>query len=807
MANGEHPELPALEPVLGRQRHAAAGDGRSVRRAGHRLRGRRVQGRADAEVQLRLRGVPRRRPRQLPEGGLQQGGAAGRPGDGAAEERLAVRRADPAHGRARPRATCCRAARSTTSPRVKAQVDYIKAARAGRRDPRASASRRSRRDRRRARDAARRQAPRPLDVHRPRCRDRPRVHVARTTRRTRCHFCPNNCARTFIDARTPDGGTSRYISGFSCEKGTVESVEALKALTARRKDLRLRFPEPRRLREQACCSAASTRRDPLPAAGTLVDDVRGEADAARRRQAGRRCGGRSSDRRRRRRERRDELRIGIPRVLNIYSTAPIWRTYFEALGIRSEHVVFSDYTSEEMWTEGGKYGSIDPCYPVEGGQAHIHNLLFHKHARHAVRLHLLPVHHARADLRRQHDGQRVVPDRRRRAEGDARRVHEGGRLLRRARDRVRRRRRDARRAELLREADVRDVGRAARHHRGRERLRLPRRASRRSRALDDDLQRRGPRDPASSSRRRTASACCCSGGRITSIPASITASSTSSRRSAIRCCRSARFRRTAQWLARFFKDDLERGFVESPLDISDVWPENYSANSVQKVWARQVRGAPSERRRARSLELQVRPRRADLRADRQHHLVEPDAVLGAARHRREQAGRLDQDPRARPTRTRCRCTRSGSQDLRGEAIGAAAARRREAARAAARAAQTALAERRRAGAPGDAHRARRRDGRRVPRRIWPRTRCSPAASEQQPTPTPTSRTMTIPMTPDTLPDCRTTTTIEAELKAFEDGGAAAAAAWTTSRSRTGSTPTRRRSRAPSAATRRSCSAG
>src|SRR5207302_6410447 len=39
------------------------------------------------------------------------------------------------------------------------------------------------------------------------------------------------------------------------------------------------------------------------------------------------------------------------------------------------------------------------------------------------------------------------------------------------------------------------------------------------------------------------------------------------------------------WLARFFKDDLERGFIQSPLDVSDVWPENYSANSVQKVWA------------------------------------------------------------------------------------------------------------------------------------------------------------------------------------------------------------------------------
>ena len=37
--------------------------------------------------------------------------------------------------------------------------------------------------------------------------------------------------------------------------------------------------------------------------------------------------------------------------------------------------------------------------------------------------------------------------------------------------------------------------------------------------------------------------------------------------------------------ARFFKDDLARGLVTSPLSVEDVWPENYSTNSVQKVWA------------------------------------------------------------------------------------------------------------------------------------------------------------------------------------------------------------------------------
>ena len=67
-------------------------------------------------------------------------------------------------------------------------------------------------------------------------------------------------------------------------------------------------------------------------------------------------------------------------MLNIWSTAPFWRTYLETLGIQRQNVVFSDETTEELWMEGGKYGSVDPCYPSKVGQAHIHNLLFHHHS-------------------------------------------------------------------------------------------------------------------------------------------------------------------------------------------------------------------------------------------------------------------------------------------------------------------------------------------------------------------------------------------------------------------------------------------
>jgi predicted nucleotide-binding protein (sugar kinase/HSP70/actin superfamily) len=72
------------------------------------------------------------------------------------------------------------------------------------------------------------------------------------------------------------------------------------------------------------------------------------------------------------------------------------RTYLETLGIQRQNVVFSDDTSEEMWQEGGKYGSIDPCYPSKVAQAHIHNLLFHQHSeKKPLHIVFLPVHHPR----------------------------------------------------------------------------------------------------------------------------------------------------------------------------------------------------------------------------------------------------------------------------------------------------------------------------------------------------------------------------------------------------------------------------
>jgi activator of 2-hydroxyglutaryl-CoA dehydratase/predicted nucleotide-binding protein (sugar kinase/HSP70/actin superfamily) len=201
-------------------------------------------------------------------------------------------------------------------------------------------------------------------------------YEARNDESTVCHFCENNCKRTFIDAKRPDGSTSRYISGFSCEKGTVESHDAMVALVAERKKVAKEFPNLVDY-ESKRAFMSFYKPAPMPPEGAPVKDFaikRGlfsikKVEVTR---PFRRSGSIVAENLRR-------VRIGMPRVLNMYSTAPYFRAYFEALGVPKQNVVFSDATTEELWVEGGKYGSVDPCFPSKVAQAHIHNLLFHHH--------------------------------------------------------------------------------------------------------------------------------------------------------------------------------------------------------------------------------------------------------------------------------------------------------------------------------------------------------------------------------------------------------------------------------------------
>jgi len=68
-------------------------------------------------------------------------------------------------------------------------------------------------------------------------------------------------------------------------------------------------------------------------------------------------------------------------VFYFYSHAQIFNGYFQALGIPSENIVYSDYTSSDLYRAGANRGAVDPCFPAKIGISHVHNLLFVKSAK------------------------------------------------------------------------------------------------------------------------------------------------------------------------------------------------------------------------------------------------------------------------------------------------------------------------------------------------------------------------------------------------------------------------------------------
>jgi predicted nucleotide-binding protein (sugar kinase/HSP70/actin superfamily) len=68
--------------------------------------------------------------------------------------------------------------------------------------------------------------------------------------------------------------------------------------------------------------------------------------------------------------------VGIPRVLNLWSTHQFWIGFLDALGIDVRHIEFSSDTSEEQARQFGKgRGTVDCCYPVKCISGHYGELL------------------------------------------------------------------------------------------------------------------------------------------------------------------------------------------------------------------------------------------------------------------------------------------------------------------------------------------------------------------------------------------------------------------------------------------------
>jgi predicted CoA-substrate-specific enzyme activase len=158
-------------------------------------------------------------------------------------------------------------------------------------------------------------------------------------------------------------GEQRLIIA-TCEKGAVEDLDEMKDIKAdidKIKSLNPNYVDiaARDVFRHREVEAAS---DPIPAVrGLFVSKATKERASVM--------------------ERRKDFRVGIPRLLNTYTYAPLFNAYFASLGLKSENIIYSDYTTPELYRAGASRGAIDPCYPSKIGIAHVYNLLATKHSK------------------------------------------------------------------------------------------------------------------------------------------------------------------------------------------------------------------------------------------------------------------------------------------------------------------------------------------------------------------------------------------------------------------------------------------
>ena len=390
------------------------------------------------------------------------------------------------------------------------------------------------------------------------------AYTTQTSEETRCHFCDNLCSRTFIDIELPKQPEPvRHITGFACEKGQVESTEQVISLAKLRRKLKSDYPnlvdyESRLLFSRFYQVATPPEHKPTLWQRLVPTPVPNIVE-------------------------RESLRIGIPRALNVYSIAPFMQGYLEALGIKPAQLQFSDQTSERLWDEGSRYGSIDPCFPAKVSLAHIHNLLYKHHPRKPLDLIWFPaITHlpAHSLYSRGNSSCPVVAG----TPGVA------NAAFRKERD-------------LFEQAGVAYLSDVINMENSTllkqqlfdsfvEILGLTRNESdwaveqglKALRACDNELQKRAEK-VLHQARREHQVVLLLIGRPYHSDPGLNHELLEEFQALGYPVLSIRSLPRSSEFLQRYFGEDIASGRIKDGLDISDIWPENYSSNSAQKVWA------------------------------------------------------------------------------------------------------------------------------------------------------------------------------------------------------------------------------
>ncbi len=410
------------------------------------------------------------------------------------------------------------------------------------------------------------------------------TYASRTDESTRCHFCSINCSRTFIDTQTPSSGSVRYIAGFSCEDGTVESRDALLALKNTRKDLQESTPNLVKA-ESYALFAPTYRLDPRPTSQTRITEQQVRVTLGGWGPTLRKTVQRAFEQSPQEAAAyRKQLHIAIPKVLNSYSLAPFLRTYLEALDIPPLQILFSGFSNEDMFLEGAKYGSVDTCYPAKVAQSHVYALLYEKkYARKSIDYLWFPAVTHLPGFLVHTMGQTACPI----VSGTPRVVYSAFTKER----------------NLFEEKEVRYVDEALNFDDGGllkkqlfvtwgKRLRITRDESdwaigQAWKALEQNEQK------IMAEGRTILDEAVKKGEVVLLLLGRPYHSDPGLNHEILDAFQSLGFKtlsiraipRDEAYLAPLFDEDLREGHISSPFDIRDVWAENYSTNSAQKVWA------------------------------------------------------------------------------------------------------------------------------------------------------------------------------------------------------------------------------
>ena len=167
-----------------------------------------------------------------------------------------------------------------------------------------------------------------------------------------------------------EAGAQRLIIA-TCEKGTVENIEEMRGIKGNLDKIKKANPNFVEIAAKAVFRVPDVPlvADPLP---------KFQITAAQKKRAALM-------------KKRAEIRIGMPRVLNMYSQTPIFTGYFAVAGHQGrEHRLLATTPARSCTRKAPSAAPSTRASRRKLGIPHVHNLLYKVHAEEAARHHLLP---------------------------------------------------------------------------------------------------------------------------------------------------------------------------------------------------------------------------------------------------------------------------------------------------------------------------------------------------------------------------------------------------------------------------------